>query len=149
MKKICLIFALAIGVHFTIFSQGNQPCLPQGIDFKTQGQVDSFSINYPGCNFIEGDVLINSFDILLLDGLGIMKGIGGNLKVLGNYQLQRLLGLNGVDSIFGDFFIGSNPVLGTIEALDSLWYIGGDLLIAENNALESLEGLDSLAFVAG
>ena len=34
-----------------------QICLPNGITFTTQGQIDSFSINYPGCSVIGGYVL--------------------------------------------------------------------------------------------
>ena len=37
---------------------GNVPCLPQGIIFTIQAQIDSFQVNYPGCTEIEGYVEI-------------------------------------------------------------------------------------------
>ena len=51
MKKlIFLIVAVAIN-YAAVFSQG---CLPEGITFTTQEQIDNFQINYPGCTEIEG-----------------------------------------------------------------------------------------------
>ncbi len=34
------------------------PCLPEGITFTTQAQIDNFQLNYPGCTEIEGDMKI-------------------------------------------------------------------------------------------
>ena len=33
----------------------SQPCLPEGITFTTQAQIDSFQTNYPVCSEIEGE----------------------------------------------------------------------------------------------
>jgi hypothetical protein len=44
--------------HSLAYSQG---CLPEGITFTTQAQIDSFQINYPGCNAVEGNVIIEAY----------------------------------------------------------------------------------------
>ena len=51
MKKLILFLALAALCHSIVFSQG---CLPEGITFTTQEQIDNFQTNYPGCTEIEG-----------------------------------------------------------------------------------------------
>ena len=38
-------------------------CLPEGITFTTQEQIDNFQINYPGCTEIEGNVMIYGLEI--------------------------------------------------------------------------------------
>ena len=55
-----------------------QPCLPEGITFTTQAQIDSFQINYPNCTEIEGDVIISGY-ITNLYGLSVLTSIEGNL----------------------------------------------------------------------
>jgi len=57
MKKIFLNFAL---VAFGCYNAISQGCLPEGITFTTQAQIDSFQINYPGCTKIEGNVNIKN-----------------------------------------------------------------------------------------
>ena len=52
-----------------------QPCLPEGITFSTQTQIDSFQINHPNCTEIEGGVVIESIDITNLDGLDVITSI--------------------------------------------------------------------------
>jgi len=55
MKTLSILFCAAL---YGIISVHAQPCLPNGITFTTQGQIDSFPINYPGCTEIGGDVVI-------------------------------------------------------------------------------------------
>ncbi len=55
MKKLILLLALITISHSIGISQG---CLPEGITFTTQEQIDNFQTNYPGCTEIEGDVII-------------------------------------------------------------------------------------------
>jgi hypothetical protein len=59
MKKITLFIVLALFIQVTVSSQ---PCLPEGIEFTTQAQIDNFQTNYPNCTEIEGDVEINGED---------------------------------------------------------------------------------------
>lgn len=54
-------------------------CLPEGIIFSNQAQIDNFNSNYPDCTEIKGGVLIEGNDISNLDGLSIVTSIGGYL----------------------------------------------------------------------
>lgn len=49
----------------TRLSFQSQPCLPEGIVFTTQGQVDSFNIRFPGCDQIQGNVEITGSETKL------------------------------------------------------------------------------------
>ena len=74
-----------------------QECLPDGIKFISQAQIDSFPINHPGCVQILGDVSIKvnpSETITNLDGLSQITSIGGYLNVSRNSYLKNLNGLN-------------------------------------------------------
>ncbi|MCD4665334.1 MAG: hypothetical protein K8R68_08680, partial [Bacteroidales bacterium] len=70
MKKIILAIAVIAFSHTSVLAQ---PCLPEGITFITQAQIDSFQINYPDCTEIEGDVEISGNDITNLNGLNVLK----------------------------------------------------------------------------
>jgi hypothetical protein len=76
MKKIIYLIAVVAISHSLAFSQ---PCLPEGITFTTQGQIDDFQSNYPGCTEIMGTVLIEGNNITNLDGLNGISIIGGYL----------------------------------------------------------------------
>lgn len=54
-----------------------QLCLPEGVIFSTQAQIDSFQTNYPGCTEIEGGVLIEGNDITNLEGLSVLEIVDG------------------------------------------------------------------------
>ena len=69
MKKLTLIILTFSFLLFTFYLNAQSPCLPEGITFTTQEQIDSFQINYPGCTEIEGDVQICGNDITNLNGL--------------------------------------------------------------------------------
>jgi len=99
------------------FSQG---CLPDGIVFTTQSQIDSFPINYPSCTKILGNVTIE-----------------------GGVNIINLNGLNHIDSISGDISIYSNS-LSNFEGFDNLKWVGGGLAICCNSALSSFHGLENL-----
>jgi hypothetical protein len=77
--------------HATLFSQG---CLPEGITFTTQEQIDNFQTNYPGCTEIEGHVLIEGDSISNLVGLSILTSIGGYLFIEDTQDLTNLEGLD-------------------------------------------------------
>ena len=59
MKKI-LLSALSLFISTIVISQS---CLPEGIEFTTQEQIDNFQTDYPGCIEIEGDVTIIGYEI--------------------------------------------------------------------------------------
>ena len=151
MKKIIIIL---ITLHTSLFTLHltAQPCLPDGIYFTSQAQIDSFQINYPGCTEIEGDVRIEGNDITNLNGLSVLTSIGGYLYIGRWYPqcnpvLTSLTGLDNVISIGGDIRIWSNEALTSLSGLGNVTFIGGDLWIRHNYALTSLTGLDNVTSI--
>ncbi|MCK4677214.1 MAG: T9SS type A sorting domain-containing protein [Bacteroidales bacterium] len=126
MKKLSLITVILI---FSFVSASSQSCLPEGITFTTQAQIDSFQTNYPNCSEIEGDVEIDGDDITNLNGLNVLTSIGGYLSI-------------------GDMYEG-NPSLTDLTGLDSLTTVCGPLNIKNNDSLVSLTGLENLTSVHG
>lgn len=76
MYKTYLLSFLLLIFCSSLFSQ---PCLPEGITFSTQEQIDNFQEDYPGCTVIEGGVLIEGTDITNLDGLDVITAFGNYL----------------------------------------------------------------------
>ena len=89
MKKLLLTTAL---IACCLTSLIAQPCLPEGIRFYKQDQLDAFQQNHPGCSEIEGDVQIGSpgqpFAITKLDSLNVITSIGGDLTIGFNNQYK-------------------------------------------------------------
>ncbi len=168
MKKFTLLFVLAFFIQATAISQF---CLPDGIVFTTQTQIDNFQINYPGCTIVEGDIEITGDDITNLDSLAALTAIDGDLFIgystaltsiagLGNvgyigqtiriYMNSALTNLSGLDNIVlidQNLRITNNDVLSDISALGSLTRVGENLRIYMNSALTSLTGLDNVISV--
>jgi hypothetical protein len=140
--------------HYFFFGQS---CLPEGITFTTQEEIDNFQTNYPGCTEIEGDVTINDFwiaSITNLNGLSMLTSIGGSLFVYDNHYLTSLTGLENVSSIGGSLLIAGNA-LTNLMGLDGLTSIGGSLSIGDTWSMEgnpdlvSLEGLENVTSIGG
>ena len=165
MKRIFLIgILLLVFYQTTLFCQflSNQTslhcqhCLPEGITFSSQAQIDSFQFNYPGCKKIIGDVKIDGDDITNLNGLIGLTSTGG-LRIIDNCSLMNLSGLDNLDSVGGNVIIGGNNNLNSISALDRLTFIPGDLEIGSfysqnyhgNPLLTSLAGLNNIDSVGG
>ncbi|RLD57407.1 MAG: hypothetical protein DRI97_05430 [Bacteroidetes bacterium] len=97
MRHLTVIaFVLLVVCHFEMVSQ---PCLPEGITFSTQSQIDSFPINYPGCTEIEGDVIIEGETIVNLSVLNVLTSIEGRLRIWDCNALTSLEGLEGLTYI--------------------------------------------------
>ncbi|MCB0585105.1 MAG: hypothetical protein KDD06_07265, partial [Phaeodactylibacter sp.] len=117
MKKHLLLFFL-----FVLSILGNptaQGCLPDGITFTTQGQVDSFRINYPDCTEIEGSLTISGEDISQLDSLTGILSVASSLVVDNCNALSSLEGLNHINSV-GPLTISGNDNLVSLEGLEGL-----------------------------
>ena len=147
MKKLSLIIFVLILCQITVLSRA---CLPEGISFTTQAQIDNFQSNNPGCYEIEGYVEINGDDITNLNGLTVLTSIVGDLTIGSilfgsNPVLTNLSGLNNLASIGGGLRIVHNDALTSLSGLDNLASIGGDLAINNNDVLTSLAGLDNIA----
>jgi len=119
MKKLLLIVLTIHCSLFTIQLLG-QPCLPEGITFTTQAQIDNFQTNYPDCSEIEGNVTINGDDITDLYGLNVLTSIGGDLEIGGNYTLTNLSGLENLASIGGDLIIQNNIMLTSLTGIENI-----------------------------
>jgi S-formylglutathione hydrolase FrmB len=133
-------------------------CLPEGISFTSQWDIDNFQTNYPGCTEIEGDVAILGVEnnIYNLQGLSLLTAIGGTLWINATYDLANLEGLNGIVSIGGDLVIGAasmagsgNHILENFSGLNNLETIGGDFSVSFNPILINFQGLSSLVTVGG
>jgi hypothetical protein len=150
-----------------VFPQG---CLPEGITFTTQDQIDNFQTNYPGCTEIEGYVIIEGDDISNLDSLCVLTSIEGTLVISNNsltsltplqnltslwglslYQssLTNLAGLENITSFAGNLQLSENNVLSSLSGLENLASIGGFVWIKQNIVLENLTGLNNLVSVEG
>jgi hypothetical protein len=140
VKKILVII---IGVLFYNFSF-SQSCLPDGITFETQAQIDSFSINYPNCTEIEGNVNISNSNITNLTGLNVLTSIYGDFNIYNNDLLPSLTGLHNITTIGGDLYIEENAELTSLSGLDNLTYIGGSTKIYRNDTLLNLAGLNNV-----
>lgn len=140
-----ILIALFLGIGAR--AQTTQPfssCLPQGITFSTQTEIDHFQTNYPGCTGIEGNVTINGDNITNLNGLNGLTFIGGSLNINGNNALTSLTGLDNLTSIGDELSIFGNGALSSLTGLENLSFIGNILYIFGNNALTSLTGLQNL-----
>ncbi|MBN2172951.1 MAG: T9SS type A sorting domain-containing protein [Bacteroidales bacterium] len=133
-------------------------CLPEGIIFSTQAEIDSFQINYPGCTEIEGGILIcGGSDITNLNGLHVLTSIGDSLSIRGNDLLNSLDGLDNITTIGGNLNIGrgyegayvGNISLSNLLGLHNLTSIGGNFVILGNDSLLNLEGLNNLTSIGG
>lgn len=139
-KKILLTFLLGLALSFTSFSQS---CLPEGIYFSTQAQIDNFQIDFPGCTEIEGDLnIMDEYgdNITNLNGLNVLTSVGGELEIQDNFALTNLTGLNNITSIGGDLTIIYNPSLTNISALENIdANTINDINICLNSSLSSCE----------
>jgi hypothetical protein len=144
-------------IAFTIVStliiqiaQCQNPCLPYGIGFSSQEEIDSFTINYPDCTEIEGNVWIGSeepTDISNLNGLSEITAFGGSLTIMTNPYLTSLSGLENLSAINGSLLIALNDSLKDISALSNLTEVGGSFDFHGNNQMIKLEGLNSLGSI--
>jgi hypothetical protein len=152
LKIILLTTLSGLALSFTGFSQS---CLPEGITFSTQSQIDSFQINYPNCTEIEGDVIISGSNISNLIGLSVISWIKADLVLYSNPLLISLDGLNGLITVDGNINIGyedyygqtGNPSLVNLSGLNNLSLIGDSLVIIKNPSLTSIGALANLTSI--
>ncbi len=175
MKNLYIIF-IALLLASGAMAQTKQPCstcLPEGIIFTTQAQIDSFPMNYPNCNEIDGYVTISGDNIINLDSLINVTQIGGFLEIgyafmkpddgwvcAGNPNLMNIQGLQNLTIVGGFLQIFGNSVLTELTGLESLTTIGGSLFIGAilpqgwgvlpcGNAIEDLTALSNLESING
>ena len=129
-----------------------QMCLPDGITFETQQEIDDFASSHPGCMEIEGDLTVleaSPGTILDLKGLSQLTAIYGDLNIgtswqFGNTALRSLEGLENITFIGGNLTIASNHELESLSPLKNLDSVGVDISVRYCFSLPSLEGLENL-----
>jgi hypothetical protein len=100
------------------------PCMPDGITFTSQDEIDNFQTNYPYCSQIGGDVEINGNDITDLNGLNFVTAIGGNLSIINCDNLTSLWGLENIKSeSIVDLSIYDNSVLSECDIWNICYYL--------------------------
>jgi len=155
MKKLVTILFTVYASLFTLHSL-SQSCLPEGISFTTQAQIDSFQINYPNCTEIGGDLIIGGDDITNLNGLnvitriegrlvvGVLPGSGGSIGAP-NPMLISLIGLDNLNSVSDGISIHINESIQDLSGLEQLDTCGG-LWVSNNQSLQDLTGLTDLKY---
>ncbi|MBC8489933.1 MAG: T9SS type A sorting domain-containing protein [Bacteroidetes bacterium] len=148
MKKLTFTIILILS-QILLFAQIDESCLPDGITFETQAEIDSFQINYPNCTEIEGDVEVYGNSIANLNGLNVLTAIGGTLYIHSSNSLTNLVGLESLTSIGGTLDIQGSNSLTNLVGLESLTSIGSHLHFFLNQNLVSLSGLENLTSIGG
>jgi len=151
MKKLYIIL-FGLFLVCGAMAQPDQPCstcLPQGITFSNQSQIDNFQVNYPNCTNILGNVTIQGDDIINLNGLSVLISIEGYLVIKNNSLLTSLVGFDNLTTIGDYLLINDNTPLISTMGLENLTSIGGDLRIVNNSNLTNLTGFNNLASVGG
>lgn len=171
----CFKATRAIVAFYLLFSlsmANAQDCLPNGIVFTDQQQVDQFTAMYTGCKHVGGFVYIQGSAITNVDSLYTIESIGSDLfitnndaltslsglenleivhgavRIQSNPQLEDLNGLNGLQRVAGDYFyIGNNTILRDVSGLSSLDTVGGLFHIWANDSIISLEGMNNLKWI--
>lgn len=141
---------LIVLIGIMIFNAGqSQPCLPEGITFTTQTQIDNFKNNHPGCTEIEGDVLISGNNITNFYGLNEIVSIGGDLTIQNCNQLGSLPGFDYLYHIEGSLSIRNNSSLRKLRGIESIMSMGGTLRISNNQSLIDLFGIGNATSIGG
>jgi len=165
---IGLHFVLSVGAqqnNFTQIKESRIGCIPARIVFTSQGQVDSFPLNYPGCNTILGSVSIES-DVYNVDSLIQLNRIEGDLSVYTN-DITSLSGLGSIEYLMmfylenGSGLINLNG-LNNVDTIRYIWIQDADIIdfsglddliyteslrIRDCQLLRSLTGLENLSIV--
>lgn len=123
---------------FSFLTPPSSFCLPEGITFSTQSEIENFHTNYPYCEHIEGDVAISGNLINNLLGLNALNSIAGNLSISDNTNITNLTGLNNLSSIGEELIISNNNSLVSLSGIDNINSFSiNDLTIINNSSLST------------
>lgn len=171
MKK--LLFLNLVSAFFLNAQLLAQTCptgpLGIGVVFGTQGQVDSFLINYPECNDLDEIIIIgddihnlqgfqnittmsslkitNTTALTHLQGLDNLK-LASQVTIENTTGLVNLAGLENLQAIQA-FSIINNQDLTDLSGLENLMFLGGPLMVYGNGALTTLTGLENITLFEG
>ncbi len=138
-KKILLLAVLGASAHLVL---GQCPS-PNIVVLKSQGQIDSFAIHYPGCDSVSL-LEISGAGITNLDGLLPIRKIKSVLRIENNPLLESLIGLDNLERVTASFTIINNPLLQNVEGLEKLSSVGLYFIIRDNAGLQNLKGLTGI-----
>lgn len=170
MYRVFVFFFCFSFLNLTLYSQS---CLPEGITFYSQSEVDSFPINYPDCTEIEGFLRIYGDSIINLNGLIQITDVGAeviigwenndiiiddfsgleNLNYIGTgliiKKCSQIVNLNGLDSLESLSWINISdcPLMEDLNGLNSISSIGGNISIYGCPQLTSLNGLNAVSYI--
>ena len=166
-NKLSILMALLCLPFFLL----SQACLPEGITFETQEDIDNFSTNYPGCTHVYGDITTTGSGITNLDGLSHIDSVGGELFIFDCFDLTDVSGFDELKYIGGKFRLQEtaldtfvlpvalkevngleivfNDSLLHLVVEDSLITINDDLIISQNPNLSKVIGFDFLDTIRG
>ena len=138
---------MVAGLLLIIVRSFAQPCPTHDIIITDQEALDSFSIKYPNCTTILGNLSVNGEDITDLSGFDHIEKIYGYLGI-GNTHVSELAGFTKLQVVWGNISIWGNDSLrnltGFLPTLDTIW---SNLNIYNNQSLNSLEGLEHIVVV--
>lgn len=135
---------------FFLQNASAQSCLPGGITFTDQSQINAFPSMNPGCKQILGPVNVQGANITGLDSLYNIERIDGDLLITANDNLTGLQGLNNLTTVGLAMRVQNNPLLNSLDGLNNLSAVRGDFFYIGNNALVSnIQALSQLDSVYG
>lgn len=120
----------------------NAQCLPNGITFSSQSEIDDFAIDYPDCIEILGDVEITG-PITNLNGLAQIVSVNGSLNIH-ETSLINLEGLNNLTTITGNLKIFNNSNIQNTNGVEDLNLIQGELEISGNSSLSAITSFENI-----
>ncbi len=142
--KTILLYMISSCLPFFVHAQ---TCLPGGITFTSQAEINAFPANYPGCTNILGDVLIDETvngDITNVDSLSQLVAVSGNLSISNNPGLTNLYGLLSLTSVNGLLGFHACDALLSLNGLQALTAVGS-LGISSMDGLIDMNGLNNLS----
>lgn len=148
-------------------------CIPYGtyVTLARQSEIDSFPINYPGCDIVEGGLTVSGNDITNLNKLLGLKRVGfltiknninlinlkgldsikyiNILEVYNNDMLFNFQGLGNVDTILSNFRVEDNNQLLNFSGMDNFRVIIDQFIIENNSSLKNFIGLKKINHIFG
>ncbi|MBK6701159.1 MAG: hypothetical protein IPG55_15000 [Saprospiraceae bacterium] len=118
-------------------------CGVGGIVISRQGQVDSFSYNYPNCHRLLGNLEIVNTDITNLDGFYGLDTIDQTFDLRSNYKLTQIEGLKNLKYV-ETFLISEDTLLTHLHGLRNLLNSSNALSITYMPKIANLNGLERL-----
>ncbi len=123
-------------------------------DVLIESSEDLLEFGEHGCGVLEGDLTIQSSDLVTLDALkpSSLKIVAGNLEIVDNAALESIGGLLGLEQVVGSLVVEGNEELTELSGVDSLKYVGlqadTDALVLSDNArldnVRAFRGLELL-----